>query len=146
MTAALEMIELGGPLPSRLLLIYPVMHTQLPECPEVLRKTQVLPLGARFFQSTLDMFWDTYLKDQVDVPFVSVDRHDLSSLPRCLVVVNEYDDLRASGEAFAEQACSQGVIVQVHVARGMIHGHLGMTPLVPETDATLDLLARYVVA
>jgi acetyl esterase len=143
MAATLELAERNAPLPSRLLLIYPVLHVQLPDSPEVLSKTRSLPREKRFFQSTLDMIWDNYLGDQTETRYASVERHDLTPLPPCLLVVNEYDDLRASGEAFVIQAAAQGVQIDVHFAVGMLHGHVNLTPLVAEVDNTLEVMARY---
>jgi acetyl esterase len=89
-------------------------------------------------------FFSFYRGNRTDTPYLSVDHHDLGSLPPVLLVVNEYDDLRASGEAFAARARACGLEPELYLAAGMVHGHLGMTPLVPEVDATLTELARFV--
>ncbi|MFF4028803.1 alpha/beta hydrolase [Streptomyces sviceus] len=145
-SATLDMSDRGAPPPARLLLVYPALHDRLPDSPEVLSKTGSLPRGARILGSTTDYFFSAYRGTQTDTPYLSVEHRDLRSLPPCLLVVNEYDDLRASGDAFAAQARADGADLEVYLARGMVHGRLGMTPLVPEVDATLTELARFVAA
>ncbi len=145
LSATLDMIDRGAPPPARLLLVYPALHDRLPESPEVLAKTRVLPRGARILDGTVAYFFRAYRGHQTETPYVSVEHRDLGSLPPCLLVVNEYDDLRASGDAFAALARACGADLDVYLARGMVHGHLGMTPLVPEVDATLTELARALV-
>ncbi|RSM43182.1 alpha/beta hydrolase [Amycolatopsis balhimycina DSM 5908] len=145
-SATLELIDRGVAPPARLLLVYPALHDRLPESPEVLAKTRTLPRGARIQSSTMGYFFGVYRGKRTDTPYLSVDHRDLGSLPPGLLVVNEYDDLRASGEAFAARARACGAELEVYLARGMVHGHLGMTPLVPEVHATLTELAQYIAA
>ena len=67
-----------------------------------------------------------------------VDHDDLGSLPPVLLVVNEYDDLRVSGEALrgAARACGSN---PRSTSRQNGPRQLGMTLLVPEVDATYEL-------
>lgn len=144
--ATLQLQALAEPLPQALLLVYPLLHSVVPESPEVLETCAVLPEIVRFPKATVDMMFGAYRGEQESAPFLTPEGHDLSGLPPCLVVVSEYDDLRASGEAFIHAARADGVDVDEHFARGVIHGHLSQTPLVPEVDATLQRLADAVVA
>jgi acetyl esterase len=144
--ATLELRALDEPLPRSLLLIYPLLHSVIPRSPEVLETCSVLPGLVRFSPATVDLMFGAYRGQQESAPYLTPEGHDLAGLPPCLVIVSEYDDLRASGEAFACAARADGVDVDEYLARGVIHGHLNLTPLVPEVDATLQRLADAVVA
>ena len=72
-------------------------------------------------------------------------RHDLAGLPRCLVVNDQYDELRASGEALARQLAESGVEVRCSTAEGMKHGHLNLVGH-PVTRATMDEMAAFLTA
>ena len=65
----------------------------------------------------------------------------VDGLPEAWIAPSEYDDLRPSGERFAEQLREAGVPVHLDVARGMVHGHLGRGPSLAGVAATLDFFA-----
>jgi acetyl esterase len=144
--ATLELRALDEPLPRALMLVYPLLHSVIPQSPEVLETCSVLPGVVRFPPATVDLMFGAYRGQQESAPYLTPEGHDLAGLPPCLVVVSEYDDLRASGEAFVHAARTDGVEVDEYLARGVIHGHLSLTPLVPEVDATLQRLADAVAA
>lgn len=56
------------------------------------------------------------------------------------MLVQERDDRKH----FARAAEAFGVDVELYVARGMPHGYLNMTPIVPETAASIQCLAAFV--
>ena len=66
---------------------------------------------------------------------------DLSGFPRTLIVNDEYDTLRASGEAFGEQLAAAGVDVRVVLVPGVLHGHLNLVGYPPAIE-TYALMAR----
>ncbi|MEJ3745579.1 alpha/beta hydrolase fold domain-containing protein [Actinomycetes bacterium KLBMP 9797] len=143
LAATLEMRASGDELPARLGLIYPALHRQLPPLTGVDGEVDALPPPLRFDEGRIDAMFAAYLGGTDHAPYASADGHDLTGLPPCLVVVNEYDDLRPSGERFAADAIAAGVDVDLVHVPGMPHGHLNMTPLVPQTAATLDRLAAF---
>lgn len=49
---------------------------------------------------------------------------DHSKFPSAYIENSEFDELRASGEAFADQLLAAGVDVELVTARGVPHGHL----------------------
>ena len=62
-----------------------------------------------------------------------------------VVLINaEYDDLRASSEAFAAQLATAGVDVRQVMAPGMLHGFLNLTSELPPVDRALALMADVV--
>lgn len=142
--ACLELRSLGLPLPAAMVLAYPLLHRELPVDDEVAETCEELPAVVRFPKPTLDFFLDAYLGGQGTAPFVTPEGHDLAGLPRCVLVVAQYDELRSSGQAFAEKAEADGLEVALLTVEGLTHGFLGMTPHTPGTDTTLQLIAETV--
>jgi acetyl esterase len=146
LAATFELRFLGEELPHRLALAYPALHRELREQPHLEDELAQLPPTLRFDAATVEAMFTAYLGENRDASFATADGNDLAGLPDCLVIVSEYDDLRCSGVTFAEDAATAGVATDLYVARGMPHGHLSMTPLVSETDASLQRLADFVSA
>lgn len=144
--ACLELHSLGEPLPAALVLAYPLLHRVLPVDGEVAATCAMLPRLARFSPETLDMFWGGYLGGQDVTPLATPEGHSLAVLPPCLLLLARYDDLRSSGQAFAERARAEGMDIRLHVAEGVPHGFLGLTPNSAATDAALQLIAGTVAA
>jgi acetyl esterase len=65
----------------------------------------------------------------------------LEGLPPTLVVNAEYDDLRASGEAFAACLALAGVDVRIVTATGMLHAFLIASDAVEPAARVRELLA-----
>jgi acetyl esterase/lipase len=68
----------------------------------------------------------------------------LEGLCPALVLNAEYDDLRASGEAFTGQLALAGVDVRQVMAPGMLHGFLNTRPDIEPVGRALDLMAEVV--
>lgn len=86
---------------------------------------------------------DAYLGGVDDAPYAAFDETRLPELPPTLVVVSEYDDLRPPAEDILDRMQAVGARMDKYLARGVPHGHLNVTPLVPETRATLERMAAY---
>jgi acetyl esterase/lipase len=69
---------------------------------------------------------------------------ELDGLGPTLVVNAEYDDLRASGEAFVASAARAGVDVQQVTAPGMLRGFLFAPTSIEPVARLYDLLAATV--
>jgi acetyl esterase/lipase len=143
LAAALELRSAGRPLPDRLVLVYPALHREHRIAPEVEAELASFSM-MQLDQRTLDWMFRMYTGGATETEFVAPGEVDPSGLPRCLVIVDEYDGLRSSGERFVESARAAGVDVELYVARGMPHGHLNMTPNVPEVVVSIDLLAKFI--
>jgi acetyl esterase len=142
--AALRAVA-AGRAPASVLLAYPALHFPNPAVDDALAaELRVLPPSLRFFpQVTLAVF-ATYLGRVTDIPAAETPGlADLTGYPPTRIVVSEFDDLRSSGELFAQQLASHGVAVAVAVAEGMLHGHLNIPPAeeLPEITRSLDFLA-----
>jgi acetyl esterase len=62
---------------------------------------------------------------------------DLSHAPPALVITAGFDPLRDEGEAYAAALAAAGVTVQLHRERGLVHGFLHMTTVVPAAYAAV---------
>jgi acetyl esterase/lipase len=62
-----------------------------------------------------------------------------------VILINaEYDDLRASSEAFAAQLALAAVDVRQVMVRSMMHGFLNHAATIPPVSEALDLMAEAV--
>ena len=143
-SAALRAVAAGRP-PASVLLAYPAVHFPNPavedEVAEVLR---TLPPALRFTPQVTVAIFGVYLGRISDIPAAeSPGLADLTGYPPVRIVLSEFDDLRGSGELFAQQLGSVGVPAAVTVAEGMLHGHLNIPPTdaLPEIARSLDFLA-----
>jgi len=64
----------------------------------------------------------------------------------CPALPAEYDDLRASGEAFSAALALAGVDVRQVQVKTMLHGFLNLPGTLEPVSATLDLIAGTVAA
>ena len=117
----------GGPLPASLVLVYPVLHPELPEPDASLLEAVAAAPHAVFFSP--EWVADMSLNHAGDPaaltdPYTFPANGDASGLPPTLILNCEVDTLRSSGEAYAEQLRSAGVDVTVHLELGAGHGCL----------------------
>lgn len=117
----------AGPLPSSLVLVYPVVHGELPHLPTELREN----LGAddAAVSSAAEMFREMTLQyagseRAFDDPYAFAANGEVSDQPPVFILNSESDFLRASGEAYAEDLRLAGVDVTVETEHGTRHGHV----------------------
>ena len=132
--------------PASVLLAYPALHFPNPAPDDALAaELRTLPPTLRFFPQVVTAIFDVYLGRITDLPSAETPGlADLTGFPATRIVVSELDDLRGSGELFAQQLASRGIPVQLTVAEGMLHGHLNIPPVagLPEVARSLDFLAQ----
>lgn len=144
--------------PDGLLLLYPTLHRQLDENPAISAITRSLPDQRRFGPGRVAAMYDMFLGDAAgteSVPAASADEtcvHGYSTVPRVIgeldashlrqlpptIIMNaDADDLRASGERFAEQLDAAGVPVTISLQPGTIHGYMNrpLESMQAEADA-----------
>jgi acetyl esterase len=141
--AALRLRDDGGPILPLLLPIYPLVHLDMPACSD--------ELSAKLTEAPPDHVIDLPEVASINDFFLGGARvehyafaalaPDLTGFPRTVIVNDEYDTLRASGEAFAEQLAEAGVDVRVELVPGVLHGHLNLIGYPPAIE-TFDLMAR----
>lgn len=139
--ACLRLRDEGGPTPRAVCLAYPAVHRQIPiASEEAARLAAQLPPLARFTPAQREEIYRDYLGAAYDdppaygVPAIA----DLGGLPPFAIANAEYDDLRPSGEMFAEELRAAGVAVTSWTEPGTVHGFLNETGLVPGALATIE--------
>jgi len=142
LAAALALRLRGGDEPRGLILLYPTLHADLP--PDAALEELMAPVAAhrRFPRPFVRAMHENYAGAAVDDPAATPGLHDGTGLPPLLIVNSEYDDLRASGEAFAATVAAAGGVVESVMEPGTYHGHLN-EPDRPGFAATLDRLAAW---
>ena len=145
--AALKLRDADGEPPAALLPIYPVAHSVLPPASAALTaKMAEVPSLLRFRPADTDAFNTNYLGG----PLSTADGYAfgalavLEGLCPTLVLNAEYDDLRASGEAFAALLALAGVDVRQVLVPGMLHGFLNARSDLEPVDRALTLMADVV--
>ena len=145
-SAAVRLRDEGRVRPAGLILAYPVLHFPVPALPDDLAaEMRALPRLVRFTADDVAQITRAYLGRLSDIPSqLMPGLANLEGLPPTRIVLSEYDDLRSSGELFAQQLAEVGVPVQTTVALGMLHGHLNgaPTPQLPEIERSLHFLAE----
>jgi acetyl esterase len=142
--AALKLRDADGWKPAQLILAYPGAHAVMPtpsaslaalmtEVPDILRFPPALTRG----------FSENYLGGPVSradgyaFPALAA----LEGLCPVLVLTAEYDDLRASGEAFSASLALAGVDVRQVQVKAMLHGFLNLPATIEPVSAALNLIA-----
>ena len=145
--AALKLRDADGWQPAQLVMVYPVAHTTLPPLPASLEALMAdVPRILRFTPATVRGFNGNYLGG----PLSGADGYafpalaDLEGLCPVLVINAEYDDLRASGEAFAAALALAGVDVRQVQVKTMLHGFLNLPAVLGPVSAAIDLIAATV--
>lgn len=136
----------GGALPALLVLAYPTLHAVQPETPaELAALLDDAGLRDQFSPAVVSWMYENYLGGPADaaptaaVPGLAT-AGELRGFPPVVMVNSEVDELRVSGEAFAQTLRSAGVDVEVSLEPGTTHGHLNR-PEEPGATATLDTFA-----
>lgn len=143
---ALRARDEGGPGIRAACLAYPALHREVPPAtPELAALVEELPPLARFTPAIRQEIYRDYLGPAYDdpppygVPAVA----DLTGLPPFAIANAEYDDLRPSGEAFAELLRAHGVTVDDWCEAGTAHGYLNEFGMVAGASRTLDRFSQH---
>lgn len=141
LSATLEALAEGTPLPGGLQLVYPLVHRTLP--PADTSHLAEVPDVMRLRQPIVDLLIANYLGPNPDAPYFELGDTDPALLPPTLIVLSEYDELRSSGEDLARRIQAAGGQVTTLLAEGTIHGHLTLSATAPETDRSLAAMADF---
>jgi acetyl esterase len=117
----------AGPLPTSLVLVYPLLHAELPNPDaELLDAVRAAPNAVYFSPEWIADMTLNHVGDSAALsdPYAFPANSEASGLPRTLILNCEVDTLRSSGEAYAEQLQRAGVDVTVHLEPGAGHGCL----------------------
>ena len=146
-SAAVRLRDAGGFQPASLLLIYPLLHFELPERDDELQAfIEQSPPEATMPPGAGRAINESYLGGaSPDEVYAFPGGHDMRGMPRTLIVNAERDELRLSGEAFAADLARGGVDVEVIRERGTQHGYLNAFGD-PAAERTLAHMRRVLTA
>lgn len=136
----------GVPLPAGVFLAYPTLLAVQPAPDAALRGLlDANPVADRFPRERVRTMYETYLGGPVDgAPLAAVPggaaASDLVGFPPVLMINDEADELRISGEVFAATLREAGVPIELVVEPGTEHGHLNR----PHEPAATDSIERVV--
>ncbi len=134
----------AGLLPASLLLVYPIVHPELPPAGQEL----IAALdGSDQETFTPELVHDINLnwaggESNLDDVYAFAANGELSGQPPVFVLNSEMDSLRASGEAYGAQLAAAGVPVRVESEPGSRHGHLN-EPLLPAATRSIERMAAW---
>ncbi|QKJ20420.1 alpha/beta hydrolase [Microbacterium hominis] len=134
--ATTRLRDAAAPLPERLVLVYPVLHPNGPAA-----SAEVDPESPHG-QLTLNYAGSP---EALADPHAFAGLGDGHGFPETLIFVCERDDLRPSGEAFAQQLEHVGVPVSLYLEPGAEHGHIN-EPADPTALPTIDAIADWLRA
>ena len=109
-----------------MLLEYPTLHRVQRAHPQLADAAAALPEARRFRADRIGEMYDYYLGDPHPDALVAgeLPGDRLALLPPTVIVNADADELRASGEEFAEQLTQAGVPVTVTIEPDTVHGYL----------------------
>jgi acetyl esterase/lipase len=146
LSAVRDLAQQGLSVPAALILAYPVAHRRWRLDPVLEAAMGEIPPILRISPALVELVNSNYLGDSADtdLAFVDAEAGTVTGLPPTLVIVCEFDDLRATGDLLVTQAMRGGCRVERLLASGMLHGHLNRTPVIAEVDRTLAEITRVV--
>ncbi|KOG34591.1 hypothetical protein ADK37_18170 [Streptomyces resistomycificus] len=135
-------------LPTSLVLAYAAMHSVLPPLsPALAEGLAQLPRMVRILPEDVAEMTGNYLGGAPDPHGYALPANGaLDGLCPILLLDAEYDDLRASSEAFAAAVVKSGVPVRHVTVPGVLHGFLNLPATVKPVDQALTVLAETVAA
>ncbi|MGO2060421.1 MAG: alpha/beta hydrolase [Microbacterium gubbeenense] len=145
--ATLRLIESGSAAPALAVLAYPTLLAEQPEpSPELRAKLDADPAADRFQPDRVRSMYEVYLGGSVvDAPVAAVPGlagdELLAQFPPTFMVNSDADQLRTSGEAFAERLRAAGREVNVVTEPGTTHGHLNRPDEGPGPRASIERIA-----
>jgi acetyl esterase len=138
----------AGPLPSSLVLVYPIVHSELPPLsPELQEKLAAEKAASSFPAENVREMNLQYAgsKDALGDPYAFAANGQLTGQPPIFILNSEADFLRASGEAYGYDLRNAGIEVTVETEPGTHHGHLN-GPDEPGAISSIDRLVEWLQA
>lgn len=135
-------------LPAGIFLAYPtLLAVQPPPTPALRAALDAHPEHDRFTPSAVREMYETYLGGGIDdaplpaVPGLAA-ATDLTGFPPTIMINGDIDELRMSGEAFAQTLRDAGVPIDLSLEPGTSHGHLNR-PDEPGFATTIERAAAW---
>jgi acetyl esterase/lipase len=144
---AVRLRDEGRP-PCGVVLLYPLVHPALPApSDELAEKLTRLTASHAFRGPGFRPMLENYLGASVEEasPYALAGIADLTDYPPTLIINDEFDGLRASGEAFALELEAAGVPVTQLLAPDVLHGHIN-SPWLPQAQQSYADMASWIAA
>ncbi|WP_105566489.1 alpha/beta hydrolase [Microbacterium halophytorum] len=147
--ATLRMLADGRRTPGLMVLAYPTLLAEQPAPAAELRaKLEADPVADRFGPEVVLAMYENYLGGTVaGAPSAAIpglaSAEELAGFPPTVMVNSDADELRVSGEAFADQLRAAGIEVAAATEPGTTHGHLNRPN---EGTAARDTIDRFASA
>jgi acetyl esterase len=135
----------AGPLPASLMLVYPIVHPELPPLTSELREKLTTEKAAVSLPAETVREFNLQYAGSEDVfgdPYAFAVNGPLAGQPPVYILNSEIDFLRASGEAYGADLRAAGVDVTVETEPETHHGHVN-GPDEPGAPASLDRLTAW---
>jgi len=142
-------LRTNSALPAGLFLAYPTLLAVQPAPDAALRALlDANPTADRFGPANVRAMYEEYLGGPIDdAPLPAVpgraQASDLAGLPPVLMINDESDELRISGEVFAATLKEAGVPLELATEPGTEHGHLNR-PDEPAASASIERVVRWI--
>jgi acetyl esterase len=132
-------------MPRSLLLVYPLVHQELP--PPSAELAKALADGSAFTAESVREINLNYVgsEEALSDPYAFAANGDVSGQPPVFVLNSETDALRSSGEAYAAELCAAGVTAVVEFEPDSAHGHLN-EPHLPAARSSIERIVCWIVA
>ena len=143
--ATLKTLHVGGETPPLLVLAYPTLHPVQPAPDDALRAAlDAEPDADRFGPDVVSAMYENYLGAPVPTADVYAapglaSAAELAGFPPTIMINDEVDELRVSGEAFGQTLRAARVDVACSTEPGTQHGHLNR----PEEGAAQPSIERF---
>ena len=135
----------SGRLPASLILVYPIVHPELPPLSDELREKLATEKAAVSLPAETVREFNLQYAGSDDVfgdPYAFAVNGPLAGQPPVYILNSEVDFLRASGEAYAADLRNAGIEVTVETEPGTHHGHVN-GPDEPGAFASIDRLMKW---
>ena len=117
----------AGPLPASLVLVYPIVHPELPPLPPDLQEKLAADNVSSGFSTSMVREMNLQYagsEEALDDPYAFAPNGDVGGQPPVFILNSDVDVLRASGEAYADALRAAGVDVTMEMEPDSGHGHV----------------------
>ncbi|WP_311259055.1 alpha/beta hydrolase [Microbacterium sp. WCS2018Hpa-9] len=149
--AALRLSHGAGPVPALAVLAYPTLHAVQGTPDAALRAAlDADPAADTFGPEAVRGMYENYLGGPAELADVyavpgTASPAQLSHFPATIMINDEVDELRVSGEAFGATLRDAGISLDISTEPGTRHGHLNQ-PELAAAAASIDRFARRILA
>jgi acetyl esterase len=141
--AAMYLNDIGEPLPAKMLLAYPFLHSELLPLADPDGMFSAVSRILRFTEDDCRRMLENYIGGPVGMAssYAVPGDADPSGMPSTAVLACEYDDLRTSAEHYADSLRQAGVPVRFRLEQGATHGFLNHSAAMDIVQRGLSFLA-----